>query len=119
METSVKKIKNLPLRKYLVFSVLITLVIIVLLSSATIFGCMTFRKYLLPESNNVFLTVDETYADGTNVSYSMRVKVGEEGAELPVLMSEDGTAAASKQTKYTIQRIENSVDSLTPKRKLA
>jgi len=47
METSVKKIKNLPLRKYLVFSVLITLVIIVLLSSATIFGCMTFRKYLL------------------------------------------------------------------------
>ena len=119
METSVKKIKNLPLRKYLVFSVLITLAIIVLLSAATIFGCMTFRKYLLPESNNVFLTVDETYADGTNVSYSMRVKVGEEGAELPVLMSEDGTAAASKQTKYTIQRIENSVDSLTPKRKLA
>ncbi len=119
METSVKKIKNLPLRKYLVFSVLITLAIIVLLSSATIFGCMTFRKYLLPESNNVFLTVDETYADGTNVSYSMRVKVGEEGAELPVLMSEDGTAAASKQTKYTIQRIENSVDSLTPKRKMA
>lgn len=119
METSVKKIKNLPLRKYLVFSVLITLAIIVLLSVATIFGCMTFRKYLLPESNNVFLTVDETYADRTNVSYSMRVKVGEEGAELPVLMSEDGTAAASKQTKYTIQRIENSVDSLTPKRKLA
>ena len=119
METSVKKIKKLPLRKYLVFSVLITLAIIVLLSAATIFGCMTFRKYLLPESNNVFLTVDETYADGTNVSYSMRVKVGEEGAELPVLMSEDGTAAASKQTKYTIQRIENSVDSLTPKRKLA
>ena len=70
METSVKKIKNLPLRKYLVFSVLITLAIIVLLSAATIFGCMTFRKYLLPESNNVFLTVDETYADGTNVSYS-------------------------------------------------
>lgn len=119
METSVKKIKKLPLRKYLVFSVLITLAIIVLLSAATIFGCMTFRKYLLPESNNVFLTVDETYADGTNVSYSMRVKVGEEGAELPVLMSEDGTAAASKQTKYTIQRIENSVDSLTQKRKLA
>ena len=77
METSVKKIKNLPLRKYLVFSVLITLAIIVLLSAATIFGCMTFRKYLLPESNNVFLTVDETYADGTNVSYSMRVTVGE------------------------------------------
>ena len=119
METSVKKIKNLPLRKYLVVSVLITFAIIVLLSAATIFGCMTFRKYLLPESNNVFLTVDETYADGTNVSYSMRVKVGEEGAELPVLMSEDGTAAASKQTKYTIQRIENSVDSLTPKRKMA
>ena len=30
METSVKKIKKLPLRKYLVFSVLITLAIIVL-----------------------------------------------------------------------------------------
>ena len=95
METSVNKIKNLPLRKYLVFSVLITLAIIVLLSSATILGCMTFRKYLLPESNNVFLTVDETYADGTDVSYSMRIKVGEEGAELPVLMSEDGTAEVS------------------------
>lgn len=103
----------------MVFSVLLTLAIIVLLSSATIWGCMAFRKYLLPDSNNVFLTVDETYADGTNVSYSMRVKVGEEGAELPVLMSEDGTAAASKETKYTIQRIENNVESLTPKRKIA
>ena len=119
METSVKKIKNLPLRKYLVFNVLITIASIVLLSAAIIWGCMTFRKYLLPDSNNVFLTVDETYADGTNVSYSMRVEVGEEGAELPVLMAEDGTTAASKETKYTIQRIENSVDSLTPKRKLA
>ncbi len=119
METTVKKLKNLPLRKYLVFSVLITLAIIVLLSSATIWGCITFRKYLLPDSNNVFLTVDETYADGTNVSYSMRVKVGADGAELPVLMSEDRTAAASKETKYTIQRIENNVESLTPKRKLA
>lgn len=119
METLIKKLNNLSLRKYFVVSVLATLVIIVLLSLFTIWGCMSFRKYLLPDSNNVFLKVYRTYEDGSEVSYSVRVKVGEEGAELPVITADDKAAKKPVETRYAIQRIENSVDSLSPKRKMA
>lgn len=118
METLVKKYKNMSLRKYLIFCVIITLGVIVLLSSFTIWGCLSFRKHLLPESNNVYLTVSQTYSDGRENLYSIKVNVGKEGTELPVIISEDETSSAQKETKYTIQRIENSVNSLSPKRKM-
>jgi len=118
MEALVKKYKNMSLRKYLIFCVIITLGVIVLLSSFTIWGCLSFRKHLLPESNNVYLTVSQTYSDGRENSYSIKVNVGKEGTELPVIISEDETSSAQKETKYTIQRIENSVNSLSPKRKM-
>lgn len=116
METLVKKYNNLSLRKYLVINVIITLGTIVFLSSLTVWGCMSFRKYLLPESNALFLTVDQTYADGTEHSYSVKANIGEESTELPVLISEDNS---KKVIKYTVQRIENSIQSLTPKKKIA
>lgn len=118
METCIKKQHDLSLGKYLVFSVVVTFGVIVLLSAFTIWGCMTFRKYLLPESNKVFLTVVETASDGSELSYSIAVNVGEEGAELPVFMSEE-TSSGKKEIRYTIQKIENSVQALSPKRKFA
>lgn len=66
-----------------------------------------------------FLKVYRTYEDGSEVSYSVRVKVGEEGAELPVITADDKAAKKPVETRYAIQRIENSVDSLSPKRKMA
>lgn len=119
METLIKKYNQLSLKKYLVFSVIAAFGVIVLLSALTIWGCISFRTYLLPESNSVFLTVDETYSDGREHTYSMRVDVGKEGAQLPMLLAQDGTFSERKETTYTIERIENSVDSLTPKRKVA
>lgn len=119
MEALVKRVNNLSLRKYLVFSVIITFGFIVILSSFTIWGCVSFRRYILPESNKVFLTVKQAYSDGSEFSYSININVGEEEVELPVIISEYETASAKKETKYTIQRIENSIDSLSPKRKAA
>lgn len=118
METIVKRYNNMSLRKYFVFSVIVTLGVIVLLSSFTILGCFSFRKYLLPESNNVFLKVAQTYSDGSESFNLICVNVGKEETELPMIISED-TTSAPKETKYTIQRIENSVNSLSPKRKMA
>lgn len=118
METPINKYNNLSLRKYLIFNIIVTLGVIVLLSSFTICGCMSFRKYLLPESNKVFLTIVETYSDGRELSYSVAVNVGEEEAELPFLISGDESSSAEKEVKYTIQKIENSVNSLSPKKKI-
>ena len=108
----------MSLRKYFVFSVILTFCVIVLLSSFTIWGCMSIRKYLLPESNDVFLIVDQTYADGYEHSASVRVRVGKDGTELPMLVAQDKTLSAPLETKYKIERIENSMDSLSPKRKV-
>lgn len=119
METPINRYHNLSLRKYLIFSVIVTLSVIVLLSAFTIYGCISFRKYILPDSDRVFLTIAETYSDGREISYSVAVDVGEEGAELPFLISDDATSSVGKEVRYTIQRIENNVNSLSPKRKLA
>ena len=110
METLIKKLNNLSLRKYFVVSVLATLVIIVLLSLFTIWGCMSFRKYLLPDSNNVFLKVYRTYEDGSEVSYSVRVKVGEEGAELPVITADDKAAKKSKKSRFKADKKQDALN---------
>lgn len=118
METLKKNYKNMTLRKYLVFSVIVTFGIIVLLSALIIWACISMRTYLLPASNQVYLTVDQTYSDGREISSSIRVNVGKDRAELPVLLAENETDLVVTEAKYTIERIENSVDALSPKRKM-
>jgi len=118
MEALNKKYRNMSLKSYLVFSVIVTFGIIVLLSAFIIWGCISIRSYLLPSSNQVFLTIDQTYLDGTETSCSVRVNVGEERTELPMLIAENEMGFSPIETKYTIERIENSVDALSPKRKI-
>ena len=105
METLKKNYKNMTLRKYLVFSVIVTFGIIVLLSALIIWACISMRTYLLPASNQVYLTVDQTYSDGREISSSIRVNVGKDRAELPVLLAENETDLVVTEAKYTIERI--------------
>lgn len=124
MEKIKMKIRNASLRKSFIYAVCSTVSAVVLLSFVTIWGCLSFRKWLLPDSNEVFLNQTVVYANGMQNQSQMRVKLGDEEQQYPgfVIEYEDGkevTEPEQKIVKYFVDKIENSYAELTPKRKLA
>lgn len=122
METLKKKWQDLPLRRFLVLTVCLSVGTVALVSSFIVVGCTAFRHWLMPDPSAIYLTVEETRSDGTVVSGTYRLDFGDDLSSLPFLKIEnDGISTAEdiKQTRYSIEKIETGVDSLSPKRKLA
>lgn len=111
------------MRKAFIYAICFTVAAVVLLSVITILGCMSFRKWLLPDSNEVFLNLTTVYADGTQETMTVRMELGEKEQELPQMVEiEDGKIVQEpekKVIKYSVDKIENSYAGLSSKRKLA
>ncbi|MDE5804430.1 MAG: HAMP domain-containing histidine kinase [Lachnospiraceae bacterium] len=123
MERVKKKYSDLSLRKAFVLTVLITFCIVVVLSGLSIWGCLKFRRYLLPDSNEVMLTLDITTTDGEIVTLGCRVRIGEE-TPLPLMFAEDESGPIIENydlssIETSVTKVENSYNMLTPKRKIA
>lgn len=121
-------LRDLPLRKAFIALVSTTVCLIVLCSAVTIGGCAAVRNWLLPASNDVFLTIDTRYPDGSRETSSVRMTLGED-TTFPFLSSSEDEEAASEEfhfqvtqeaikTSYRITRIDDAYSSLSPKRKL-
>lgn len=139
--------RDLSLRSFFMATVFFTFCGVVSLSGMVIAGCVAFRNYLLPDANEAYLTVEQMMDDGSVSSSTHLLTFGEE-TRLPQLyqkekagvetdqdgnvleewgmFSEDGDAlrttivhGAVLDATYSIQKIERSYDTLTPKRKLA
>lgn len=122
METMKKRWYDLPLRRFLILTVCLSVVTVVLVSALIIVGCAAFRHWLLPDANAVYLTIEETRSDGNVISGTYLLNFGDDLSSLPFTkIEQDGIPAAEdiKQTRYSIEKIETGVDSLSPKRKLA
>lgn len=122
METLKNKLRDLSLRRFLILTVCFSVGMVALVSTLIIGGCAAFRHWLLPDPNAVYLTVEETRSDGNVVSGTYLLKFGDDLSSLPFIrIQEDGVSIADdiKQTRYSIQKFETGVDSLSPKRKLA
>lgn len=119
-----KKWRNLPLRTFFVLTVLFTFAVVALLSGLIIWGCAAFRHYLLPDSDSVYLNLEKTYEDGTKTTESYLLKYGRDPEGLPEIreIASDNYGEVEREEltpKYSIEKIENSFERLTPKRKLA
>lgn len=122
METLKKSWQDLPLRRFLILTVCLSIGTVVLASVLIISGCAAFRHWLLPNPNAVYLTVEEILEDGTAVSGTYLLNFGDDLSSLPFLKLENNgspTAEDVKQTRYSIEKIETGANSLSPKRKLA
>lgn len=126
MEAVKKKWNNLPLRRFFILTVCISIVIVALLSAIIISGCAYFRHWLLPDPNAVYLTVEEIMTDGNVISGTYLLEFGEDNEMLPSLVVEyEGENHTENHTtypderKYSVNKIEKSFDTLSPKRKLA
>lgn len=122
METLKNKWYDLPLRRFFILTVLFHAGIVALLSALIIGGCAAFRHWLLPDPNAAYLTLEETFADGIVVKSTHFLNFGDDLSSLPFIKSESDSvpnAENVQQTRYSIEKIETGVDSLSPKRKLA
>ena len=122
METMKKRWHDLPLHRFLILTVCLSVGMVALVSALIIGGCAAFRHWLLPDPNAVYLTVEKTLSDGTVLKGTYPLKFGDDLSSMPYSRIEpDGTPTVEnvKQTRYAIEKIETGVDSLSPKRKLA
>lgn len=123
MERLKKKYSDLSLRKAFILTVLTTFCIVVVLSGLSIWGCLKFRRYLLPDSNEVILTIDITTTDGETETLNCRVRLGEEMTPIPRMLAvADGEPIIQNYDLSSIEtnitKVENSYNMLTPKRKI-
>lgn len=122
METLKKKWGDLPLRRFLILTVCISIGTVVLASALIIGGCAAFRHWLLPDANAAYLTLEETLSDGSVIESTYLLNFGKDLSSLPslnVAYDDIPVSDDTKQTRYSIRKIETGVDSLSPKRKLA
>ena len=122
METLKKRWQDLPLRRFLILTVCLSIGMVTLVSALIIGGCTAVRHWLLPDPDAVYLTVEETRDDGTVVSGIYLLNFGDDLSSLPFAKIEYDdvlTSEVIKQTRYSIEKIETGADSLPPKRKLA
>lgn len=116
-----RKWRNLPLRTFFMYTVLIAFSVIFLLSGIIIWGCAAFRHYLLPDSDSVYLSIQKTYEDGSEYTESHLLEFGDIPRSLPQIIIEDAPVreTTDPSPRYAIEKIEPSYQRLTPKRKLA
>lgn len=140
-----KASRELSLRSFFLLTVFGTFCIVVFFSGLVIAGCAEFRHYLLPDANAAYLTIEHTLEDGATTSSSYLLTFGEESKLPRIVMesvesvTEEGSGTLTVQTEtteepnavkietneitldatYSIQKLESSFDTLTPKRKLA
>lgn len=124
MERLKKKYRDLSLRSAFILTVLITFCIVSALSGLSIGCCLGFQRYLLPDSNDVFLTIEITDTDGEVATYNSLIGLGEGMTSLPLFyMVEDGKRIITdydiSSINANITKVERGYDMLSPKRKLA
>lgn len=124
MERLKKKYHDLSLRKAFILTVLTTFCIVVILSGLSIWSCLKFRQYLLPDSNEVVLIIEMTDTDGKKTTFDCRVRLGEEMTQIPRMVAEeDGKPIIENYDLSSIEtnitKVENNYNMLTPKRKIA
>lgn len=127
MEALKRKWDSLPMRRFFTLTVLGCICLAAFLSGIIIWGCAAFRHWLLPDPNAVYLTVEETWADGSVTTGEYLLEYGDSLESLPRLTRTetwpDGSVTLTEESagriKYAVKKAEKSSDMLTAKRKLA
>lgn len=122
LEKLKKMNKSLSIRKFFAFVVFSTFLIVIVLSIICIWGGTKFRNYLVPNSNDVVLTLELTNQDGQKMNVVVETELGSEAVKMPMIIN---SLESSKNyislddIEIKVVKVENSIEKLTPKRKFA
>ncbi len=128
MEKLKKRYRDMSLRQSFVLTVLATFGTIALLSGMTIGGCLAFQRWLLPDADSAFLTIQAEDSKGDTVEVGTLIELNTEAdfTQIPKLYKYDGKDGEpvreyfdTSSLSVKLVKLENSLAKLTPKRKLA
>ena len=118
----IKRKRAESLKSSFTYAMLFTVFMIILLSVLSVWGCAALQKWVMPDKNEAYLHLTTTYFDGTQMTSTQLVTFGKED-NIPLIEATDGKNKLNPTIKeisnYSIDKIENSFDFLTPKRKAA
>ncbi len=115
-----EKIKRQSLKRSFMEAVAVTMLMVFFCSGFAIFGCYRFQKYILPDSNEVWLTQQTTAPDGTVTEAKMRYVLDGSPEPFGQLVADGQEHNENQgQTSYMIERIESSYSMLSPKARTA
>ncbi len=118
MEKMKQKVKFVGLKQSFTEYVLATFILVASLSALIIWGCLSFQAWLVPDSNEVYLTIEKTYANGNTTIITEQIPLNDIFSETIYHFNDEADAEES-DVQYSITSVENSVSALTPSRKLA
>ena len=114
--------KSLSIRKFFAFVVFSTFLIVIVLSIICICGGTKFRNYLVPNSNDVVLTLELTNQDGQKMNVVVETELGSEAVKMPMIINSSESSKnyiSLDDIEIKVVKVENSFEKLTPKRKFA
>lgn len=118
MESIRARMKSMPLHRAFCLYVCVTFFSVALLSALTIGLCTALQNHLLPVSDEVLLTVWETFEGNRINKHAFTIKLGESPRELPFLHSVGAVEEAVQDAEYAVAAIERNYTLLSPKQRL-
>ncbi|WP_276952452.1 HAMP domain-containing sensor histidine kinase [Acetatifactor muris] len=114
-----EKIENpKSIKRAFIGAVAVTMSIVFASSALTIYGCYRMQKAILPDSQEVWLHMQNVMADGTVSEATHRFTL-DEPSKVSVLAADKADAERIlENTEFTIERIESSFSTLRPKQQL-
>lgn len=119
-----ERLKRNTLRAELFTAVSFTLLTVVLASAVTIWGCLRFQKWLVPDTNYVMLRVKHPDSEGQIEENAIRLELNgaEESIPLIVSLTDDGPSKELldlKETAFSVESVDYGIGRYGPQRKAA
>lgn len=110
--------KPKSIKRVFIRGVAVTMLVVLVSSALTIYGCYRIQKYLLPDAQEVWLKTQIVMTDGTISEVEQKVTF-DETSWLAFLMNDDETKSLTlDDIEFTIEKIESSFSMLSPKKQV-
>lgn len=111
------KVSRHSLKRTFIRAVAVTVFGILILSLLSIYGSFRLQKWIMPDSNEVWVAIEETLPDGRVVESESLVEYGQK--EKPSRLVVSGEENLHGDISFTVNRRNEKYTELTPKRKAA
>lgn len=109
--------KRHTIKRSFIYSMSITTISVVILSVITIFTCLNIQNKILPDSNTATLSITTTFDDGTQQTISQKMNFGEPEPVYQLVSDEPVKESEKTVQKYSIDKIDNGLSLLTPRKR--
>lgn len=110
--------KPKSIKRNFIWAVAITMLIVFASSALTIYGCYRIQKYILPDSQEIWLHTQTVMADGTVSEAKQRFTLDKPSKVSMLAPNKDDGGKTLEDTEFTIEKIESSFSTLRPRQKL-